>query len=439
LFSVSFTWYSRCICVKLTQPRSLTMNASVTPIPVRKLALLATLYASQGLPFGFFSQALPVLMRQQNYSLRWIGLSTLLALPWALKWLWAGVIDTVYYAPWGRRRGWILPLQLFNCLTLVAIALGGDSRDLKWLLIGTFFTNLFAATQDVATDGLAVEQLTASERGLGNGVQVAGYRLGMIAGGSLLLVWFDLMGWTIAMLTLAVVLAVLTLPTFAFREAPASAPHAHVGAVFTWFKRPRNTIWVGVLLVYKFGDALASGMFKPYLVDAGLSIARIGWIDGALGSAAGLLGAVAGGWWLGRVGYRHALGGFGLVSAMSTAMYAAASVSALPVWGYAALVTVEHFAGGMATVALFTAMMHFCRRDTEGADYTLQASLVVLSTGLAGAASGFLAERLGYSGLFTLGAILSVFGALAGARGFALAGNSSSGTATGPSGIAQKS
>jgi MFS transporter, PAT family, beta-lactamase induction signal transducer AmpG len=322
---------------------------------------------------------------------------------------------------------------------LVAIALGGDSRDLKWLLIGTFFTNLFAATGDVATDGLAVEQLSPSERGLGNGVQVAGYRLGMITGGSLLLVWFDLMGWTIAMLTLAGVLALLTIPTFCFREAPASAPQAHIGAVFTWFKRPRNTTWVGVLLVYKFGDALATGMFKPYLVDTGLSLAQIGWIEGALGSAAGLLGALFGGWWLTRVGYRHALSGFGLVSATSTALYAAASVSTLPVWGYATLVTAEHFAGGMATVALFTSMMHFCRRDTEGADYTLQASLVVLSTGLAGAASGFLAERLGYAGLFTAGAILSALGALAGARGFASAGESASGVASGPSGTAQKS
>lgn len=393
-----------------------------TPIPVRKLALLATLYASQGLPFGFFAQALPVLMRQQNYSLRWIGLSTLLALPWALKWLWAGLIDTWYHPTWGRRRGWILPLQFASCLTLVTIAVGGDSRDLKWLLIGTFLTNLFAATQDVATDGLAVEQLAPAERGLGNGVQVAGYRLGMIAGGSLLLIWFDLTGWTVAMLTLACVLGLLTIPTLVFREAPAHAPQAHLGAVLTWFGQPRHAVWACVLLAYKFGDAMASGMFKPFLVDSGLTMAQIGWLDGALGSAAGLVGALSGGYWFTRVGYRHSLLGFGLVSAASTTAYAAAArMSSLPLWGFATLITVEHFAGGMATVALFTAMMHFCRRDTEGADYTLQASLVVFSTGFAGTTSGFVAERFGYVGVFTLGACVSVLGAVAGARGFAWA------------------
>jgi hypothetical protein len=47
--------------------------------------------------------------------------------------------------------------------------------------------NLLAATQDVATDGLAVDLLTSAERGWGNGVQVAAYRVGMILGGGLML------------------------------------------------------------------------------------------------------------------------------------------------------------------------------------------------------------------------------------------------------------
>jgi hypothetical protein len=34
-----------------------------------KLALLTSLYLSQGLPFGFFSQAVPILMRQEGRSL----------------------------------------------------------------------------------------------------------------------------------------------------------------------------------------------------------------------------------------------------------------------------------------------------------------------------------------------------------------------------------
>ncbi|MCH9685972.1 MAG: MFS transporter, partial [Deltaproteobacteria bacterium] len=78
--------------------------------PPAKLGLLATLYFSQGLPFGFFSQALPAVMRQQGISLATIGLSTLLALPWGLKFLWAPLVDRTGDVRGGRRRAWLLPL-----------------------------------------------------------------------------------------------------------------------------------------------------------------------------------------------------------------------------------------------------------------------------------------------------------------------------------------
>jgi hypothetical protein len=48
--------------------------------------------------------------------------------------------------------------------------------------------NLIAATQDIATDGLAVSRLALCLRGLGNSVQVIGYKIGMVLGGGVLLV-----------------------------------------------------------------------------------------------------------------------------------------------------------------------------------------------------------------------------------------------------------
>jgi len=72
-----------------------------------KLLLLSSLYLAQGLPFGFFTQALPVLMREAGMSLKMISATSLLFLPWALKFLWAPLIDHV-----GTRRQWIVPLQL---------------------------------------------------------------------------------------------------------------------------------------------------------------------------------------------------------------------------------------------------------------------------------------------------------------------------------------
>src|SRR4051812_5292522 len=92
-----------------------------------KLALLTSLYLAQGLPYGFFTTALPVIMRQQKQSLGLIGVSAVLALPWGLKFLWAPLVDRYGGSRMGRRRGWIVPLQL---LTVVMALLLGFSQDL---------------------------------------------------------------------------------------------------------------------------------------------------------------------------------------------------------------------------------------------------------------------------------------------------------------------
>jgi len=68
----------------------------------------------------------------------------------------------------------------------------------------------------------------------------------------------------------------------------------------------------------------------------------------------------------------------------------------------------EHFAGGMATAALFTCMMDWCSSDASATDYTVQASAVVIATAVAAAAAGFSAQALGYFHHFCLAAALSL-------------------------------
>ena len=145
------------------------------PLPYAKLTLLASLYFSQGLPFGFFAQALPALMRQQGFALDKIGLTYLLTAPWALKFLWAPYVERHYSERWGRRRSWILPLQFMAAATMAGLAWADPAQGIQWLIAGVFATNLIAATHDISTDGFAVDILEDHERGLGNGIQVAGY------------------------------------------------------------------------------------------------------------------------------------------------------------------------------------------------------------------------------------------------------------------------
>jgi hypothetical protein len=72
------------------------------------------------------------------------------------------------------------------------------------------------------------------------------------------------------------------------------------------------------------------------------------------------------------------------------------------------LAAAEHFAGGMATAALFTCMMDWCGPSSSATDYTVQASTVVIATAARRPPAGFSAQALGYFGHFCLATVLAL-------------------------------
>lgn len=380
-----------------------------------KLGLLSSLYLSQGLPFGFFTQALPVLLRKQGLSLPAIGLANLLALPWALKFLWSPLMDRHGSERLGRRRGYILPLQLLSAGLLFALAIPEGGASIRSLMVAVLLVNLLAATQDVATDGLAVTLLTPREMGWGNGIQVAAYRVGMILGGGLMLIVFDAMGSRPTLLSLGGMILAATVPIALFREPPSAPPPPSSPGIAYWLQRAGAMPWLALLVLYKAGESLATGMLRTFLVDSGMSLTDVGWMLGGVGFSAGLAGALLGGALLNRLGQRRALLVFGVLQTGAVLLYAfAARGVSLPV--LTVVCGAEHLTSGMATAALFTIMMEVCRPEHASTDYTVQASIVVIATGAAAALSGFSAQALGYSAHFVLAAALcaaaTVFAAL---------------------------
>jgi MFS family permease len=373
------------------------------------LLLIGSLYLAQGLPYGFFTGALPVMLREQGLSLKAISATSLLFLPWALKFLWAPLVDRV-----GTRRGWLLPLQAASVLLAVALAAFNPADGLLPLLGALFLFNLIAATQDIATDGLAVRLLDPRERGLGNGLQVGGYRVGMILGGGALLAFYAAAGWGAMCLAMAALLALASVPAWRLREAPAvHRPHAP-GLALHWLARLRQPgmgALIALIVAYKFGDSMVATLVGPFMKDAGLATAQIAWIKGTLGSGVTLAGAAAGGWIAFRLGRRAALLGCGLLQAASLLLYVGSALA--PGVGLITAASVaEHLFGGMATVALFTLMMDASDPEHAGADYTLLACALVLAQGLAQFSGAVLADAFGYLPMFSGGFVVALAGCL---------------------------
>lgn len=368
---------------------------------LKKLTLLTSLYLAQGLPYGFFTQALPVFLRESNLSLTTIGFTNLLTLPWALKFLWAPQVDRHRFPRLGLRKSWILPAQLASILLYVGLGtLTLNAGELTAILVGCLLANVFAASQDIATDGTAVDILEPHERGWANGIQVAGYRAGMIVGGGFLIILYPKLGWKGDMFAMAALFALCTLPVLLYKEpldrSPVSKSQPVLVETIAFFLKRGAGAWAVVLLLYKFGHAAASTMIRPWLVDNHYDFAQIGWILGSAGFAAGFFGAIAGGLIARHANRAHLLIGFGVLQVLGLASYVWPVLTEHATFKIVIASSLDNFTSGLATTVLFTMMMDACSRDRAASDYTAQACAVVVSQTAAGALGGMAAQDWGY-------------------------------------------
>lgn len=384
------------------------------PVALGTLTVLSALYFAQGLPYGFFTQALPVVLRDSGFSLTKISLTGVLFAPWALKFLWAPYVDR-----YGTRRQWLLTLQLASAMVAVVLACLDLSSTLTWLFVGVAVINLLSATQDVATDGLAVNMLGPRQRGLANGIQVGAYRIGMIAGGGGLLWLFALAGWRSLFLAMALLIIVTTVPIWSLRAGQHDSSNAGTddpprarpsGGWLRRVARPGMLVFILLIGAFKFGDSMGSTLVGPYMTDAGLSLGQIALVKGALSSAGALAGAALGGWLAFRFGRRPALIFGGVTQTISLGLFLTSAVGG---GGFALIVVAslaEHILGGAATVALFTLMMDASEPRFAGSDYTLMACAVVVVQGFSGVVGGVIGDTLGYPAVFGTSLVLSGIG-----------------------------
>lgn len=351
-----------------------------------------------------------------------MGLLAGLAAPWMFKFLWAPVVDRWWSPRFGRRRSWIVPLQAL--LVLACLAAAAVHHEV-WLLLGLVFVmNLLAATQDVAVDGLAVDLLGEDDLGPGNAVQVVGYKLGMILGGGVL-VWASAtlaLGWSALFAGMAAVTAVVLGVSLAWREPPpppeAAAPPGSLRQVLTALRAALAAPGGGSLLLfvgtYRVGEACIDAMYKPFLVDARVSLEDYGLWVGTYGAVATVVGSLLGGWLALRFAIPRVLAWALVLRCLPLGAWAALAlhfeagqVSLLPDAPLISNIIVEHLASGVLTTAMFAFMMSCVDRRIGASHYTLLASVEVIGK-MTGAFSGVLADRIGYGGLFVGGTLVSL-------------------------------
>lgn len=389
---------------------------SVAPAPApgyaevfrsRRVAAVLVLGFSSGLPLALSGGTLQAWMAVTGVDVRTIGLLSVVGLPYTVKFLWAPLMDR-FVPPWlGRRRGWILLAQLALIPPLLLMGTLSPPDTPKALALLALVVALASASQDIVFDAYRADVLREPERGVGAAVSVLGYRIAMLVSGALALILSDRIGWDRTYWLMAALLGVGMLGTLTGPEperpapAPVSLRAAVWGPLTELLSKPGAVALLLLIVLYKLGDAFAGTLTTTFLIQGlGFTATDVGAVNKGMGLVASILGALAGGTMMVRLGLYRALMRFGVLQAVTNLAFMLLALSGKSYPLMVLAVGAENLAGGMGTAAFVALLMALCDGRFTATQYALLSALASLGRVFVGPPSGFLVIAVGWAWFF---------------------------------------
>ncbi|TWT15273.1 MFS transporter [Reyranella sp. CPCC 100927] len=381
-----------------------------------RFAVVAMLNCQQYLAVSLIYAAIPVILRRNGAPLEMIGLFGMVFFAFAVNFLWAPLVDRYRLTRLGRRRSWILVMQIASALAVGIMSLLDPAHDLGAILAVSIVLATLAATQRIATMGYVAEALGEGERAMGAAFVGWGGALGNVIGGAICLYLVDAVGWRAALLAVAGVMLAFAAALVAVAEPrPGAATTARL--LLLRILRRRD-IWQAIVIVTPatFVVSVAFAMIQPRLVDLGFSLATIGTAIAVIHLAAfTVVGPVAGAL-ARRTPPLRAI----MIGALALApLFVVLTVADAPLGAEAsaiAAVVLVFCALAAQTIAFTSFFLGLAGGDEAATEVTVLMAAVALVGLLGFAASGFIAQRFGYA--VTIGLVAAGYLATAALAGW---------------------
>mgnify|MGYP001459888810 CR=1 FL=1 len=365
-----------------------------------------------GMPLLLTSTVLQAWMTEQGVDLSVIGFFSLVGLPYTLKFVWAPVFDRFVLPFLGRRRGWLLVVQLILILTVACLGLT-DPGQTPWLVaLAAGFVTFFSASQDIVVDAYRREDLKDNQLGLGSSLYVNGYRVGMLLAGSGGLILADHFSFDQVYLLMAASLLVGVVTTLLCKEpplvmgTPRSFREAVVEPFVEYFSRDRALMLLLFILLYKIGDQMASTLTTPFYLALGFSKTQIGVVAKLFGFWSTIVGGLVGGAILLRIGIIRSLWVFGILQTLGILSFSVLALMGNSLPGLVVAIVLEQLTSGMGTSAYVAYMASLTNKRFTATQYALLSSCMGIPRVIVAAPAGWLAELVGWP-LFFFGCTLA--------------------------------
>ncbi|WP_166919604.1 MFS transporter [Flavobacterium poyangense] len=394
---------------------------------------------ASGLPYAVIISVSVLMYKNLGISNEDIGLYTsLLYLPWVIKPLWSPFIDLH-----GTKRKWFLAMQFVISIAFLLVGFIIPLNHFFLMSLAIFWVAAFAsASNDVASDGFYLLVLPKEQQSFFLGIRSTFYRLSMLAGNGLIVLFAGYLehkygdntkAWSYTMIAVGLLMAFITAYNFIFTpknevntvETDKEAHKKSFGSVFaSFFKKKQIGLILTFILVFRLGESQLLKMLSPFLLDKkelggmALDTESVGIIYGTLGILALTLGGILGGIAISKQGLTK------WMLPMFLAMH-------LPIIGFIGLahfqpetlfhfhvnlyffeidsplnlytcitVILEQFGYGFGFTGFMMYLIHVAEGESKTSHYAIATGFMALGMMLPGMISGYIQQYLGYQNFF---------------------------------------
>lgn len=379
--------------------------------------------------FGFISgfvllisgNSLNFWLASEGVNIGSIGLFSVVALPYAISFLWAPFLDRFtlpYFSKiFGYRLSWIYLLQILLSISVYIMSLCSPTSSLFILAICSCVVAFFSSTQDVAIGALRSEIIDPADQGVVSGFYVLGYRIGMLLSGSGAIFCSSILSW--AEIYKIFALVILLFPVIIYCTLNGTSVFRNIKP----YARQNNSIWnitkslnksevfiyiIVFLILYRLPDNFIHAMINPFLLHLGFDALEIASVGKFLGVLSSILGGFLGSYVMRTKSIITSLIIFGIIHAVAHLLFVMQNfmgdnlISLFFVMGF------ESITGGMAMASYMAFITSLCTGNYRATKYAFLTSLMGLSRSLFPGIAGFFVLKYGWSAFYICASIASI-------------------------------
>jgi PAT family beta-lactamase induction signal transducer AmpG len=361
--------------------------------------MFALLYFSQGTILSYFTALNGLYFLDHGLSMTDVGIfATIALIPFVIK-VFLGILsDRVNLLGLGHRKPYILLGLAVQTLCLI-VAPVIDPGTAYWAFVTmAFLLQMGMALYDTCTDGLALDTADDEEKGTIQGLMVGGRALGVVVTATFVGLLAEHVSWA-AVFWLLAGFTLLPVPlVLGVRESPWPTERTFQWEAFAAFRQTAVIALAAMGFLFFLIIAGANQLVNPYLesrYNIGLSTA--GFVTTVWGLGV-VLGGAAGGWLIDRIGNRRAVIA-ALALSLISILALAFVVSPAMTWP---LVTLFGLSYGTYQTVYFALAMSQTDPRIAASMYSILMAVVNVAQGAGMAASGLMADTMGFRWTFVI-------------------------------------